>query len=208
MHTALIVDDHPFIRSAAKVLLQQEQFEVVGETDNGSDAVLLAQQHKPDLMLLDIALPKLDGLEVLNRIHAFNLPTRILVLTSRPAPCYAVRCMKAGAAGYMSKAEDTNELIRAIRAIMSGYTFFPNLASGSVRRSDVEVTEQALIKRLSDRELSILQQLATGMSNNEIAELMHVSNKTVSTYKKRMIEKLNVKSLVYLAEFAKRNDLV
>ncbi|MNJ15540.1 Virulence factors putative positive transcription regulator BvgA [compost metagenome] len=208
MHKVLIVDDHPFIRSAAAALLQQEHFEVVAEADNGADAVLLARQHMPDLILLDIAIPKLDGLEVLSRISAFNLPIKILVLTSRPPMSYAMRCMKAGAAGYVSKAEDLNELVKAIRAIMSGYTFFPNLATGSVRRSDVEATEQDLIKRLSDRELNILQHLATGMSNNEIAEMMHLSNKTVSTYKKRVIEKLNVQSLVYLAEFANRNGLV
>ncbi|MDF9618785.1 response regulator transcription factor [Pseudomonas entomophila] len=208
MHSVLIVDDHPFIRSAARMLLQQEQFDIVGETDNGVDALQLARQHLPDLILLDIAIPKMDGLEVLNRIAELQLPAKILVLTSRPVASYAMRCMKAGAAGYVSKAEDLNELVKAIRAIMSGYTFFPNLAANSVRRSDMEASEQDLIRRLSDRELSILQKLATGFSNNEIAEVMHVSNKTVSTYKKRIIEKLNVKSLVYLAEFAKRNDLV
>lgn len=208
MHSVLIVDDHPFIRNAARMLLQQEQFDIVGETDNGADALQLAREHLPDLILLDIAIPKMDGLEVLNRIAELQLLSKVLVLTSRPAASYAMRCMKAGAAGYVSKAEDLNELVKAIRAIMSGYTFFPNLAANSVRRIDMEASEQDLIRRLTDRELGILQKLATGFSNNEIAEVMHVSNKTVSTYKKRIIEKLNVKSLIYLAEFAKRNDLV
>ncbi|MCG8291444.1 response regulator transcription factor [Pseudomonas entomophila] len=208
MRSVLIVDDHPFIRSAARMLLQQEQFEIVGETDNGADALQLARTHVPDLIVLDISLPKMDGLEVLNRIAELRLQSKVLVLTSRPAASYAMRCMKGGAAGYVSKAEDMNEMVKAIRAIMSGYTFFPNLAASSVRRSDMDATEQELIRRLSDRELGILQKLATGFSNNEIAELMHISNKTVSTYKKRIIEKLNVQSLVYLAEFAKRNDLV
>lgn len=208
MYKALIVDDHPFIRSAGRMLLKQEGFEVVAETDNGADAVQLAREHAPDLVLLDIAIPRLDGLEVLSRLNALNLPSKILVLTGRPALSYSARCMKAGAAGYISKGDDLDELVKAIRAIMSGYTFFPNLSTSSVRRSDIEISEQELIKTLSDRELSIVQQLANGLGNKEIGEAMLLSNKTVSTYKKRMFDKLNVKSVVYLAEFAKRNNLI
>jgi two-component system response regulator EvgA len=208
MYKALIVDDHSVIRMAGRMLLKQQQFEVVAETDNGADAVQLAREHIPDLILLDIAMPKLDGLEVLARISALNLPSKILILTSQPAEFYAMRCMKAGAAGYISKVDDLDELVRAIRAIMSGYTFFPNLAANSVRRSDVESTEHELIQRLSDREMTILQQLANGKSNKEIADAMLLSNKTISTYKVRLIEKLNVKSVVYLADFAKRNNLI
>lgn len=208
MHKALVVDDHPFIRSAIKMLLQQEQFEIVAESDNGADAVQLAKEHVPDLILLDISMPKLDGLEVIDRITGLGLRSKILVLTSQSPHFYAMRCMKAGAAGYVSKADDLNELRKAVQAIMSGYTFFPNLAVTSVRRSDVDVTEQELIKALSSRELSILQQLAKGMSNKEIGDAMLLSNKTISTYKTRLMEKLNVKSVVYLADFAKRNHLV
>jgi len=116
--------------------------------------------------------------------------------------------MKAGAAGYISKLNDLSELVKAIKAVMGGYTFFPNLASSSVRRSDAETTDLELIQKLSDRELMILQQLSQGLSNKEIADTMLLSNKTVSTYKTRLIEKLNVKSVVYLADFAKRNKLV
>lgn len=208
MHKALIVDDHPFIRAAGRALLKEEGFQVVAETDNGADAVQLAREHQPDLILLDIAIPKLDGLEVLSRLSALGLPSKILVLTGRPALSYSTRCRNAGAAGYISKSDDLDEMVKAVRAIMSGYTFFPNLANSSVRRSDQEATEQELIRSLSDRELSILQQLANGLSNKEIGEAMLLSNKTVSTYKKRMIDKLKVKSVVYLAEFAKRNDLI
>ncbi|WEK07347.1 MAG: response regulator transcription factor [Candidatus Pseudomonas colombiensis] len=208
MYKALVVDDHPFIRSAVKMLLKQEQFDVVAEADNGADAVQLAREHAPDLIILDIAMPKLDGLEVISRLSTLGLPSKILVLTSQPALLYSMRCMKAGAAGYISKTNDLDELVKAITAIMSGYTFFPNLATSSVRRSDVEATDLELIQRLSDRELTILQQLSNGLSNKEIGDAMLISNKTVSTYKTRLIEKLNVKSVVYLADFAKRNNLI
>lgn len=208
MLKAIVVDDHPFIRSSVKMLLKQEQFEVVAEADNGADAVQLAREHAPDLIILDIAMPKLDGLEVISRISALGLSSKILVLTSQSALFYSMRCMKAGAAGYISKTNDLDELTKAIKAVMDGYTFFPNLATSSVRRSDVDATDLELIQSLSDRELAILQQLSNGLSNKEIGEAMLLSNKTVSTYKTRLIEKLKVKSVVYLADFAKRNNLV
>ncbi len=208
MFKALVVDDHPFIRSSVKMLLKQQGFEVVAEADNGADAVQLAREHEPELIVLDIAMPKLDGLEVIARICALGLPCKILVLTSQSPLFYSMRCMKAGAAGYISKTNDLDELVKAIEAVMSGYTFFPNLAHSSVRRSDAETTDLELIQTLSDRELTILQQLSQGLSNKEIGDAMLLSNKTISTYKTRLIEKLKVKSVVYLADFAKRNNLL
>ncbi|MGH8333951.1 MAG: response regulator [Pseudomonas fluorescens] len=208
MFKAMVVDDHPFIRSSVKMLLKQENFEVVVEADNGADALQLAREYAPDLIVLDIGMPKLDGLEVIRRITSLNLKSKILVLTSQSANFYAMRCMQAGAAGYISKTDDMGELVKAIKAIMEGYTFFPDLATSSVRRSDVEATDLELVQSLSDRELMILQQLSNGLSNKEIGEAMLLSSKTVSTYKTRLIDKLKVKSVVYLADFAKRNNLI
>ncbi|KGE69198.1 MULTISPECIES: response regulator transcription factor [Pseudomonas] len=207
-HKAIVVDDHPFIRSSVKMLLNQEHFEVVAEADNGADAVQLVREHVPDLVVLDITMPKLDGLEVISRISGLGVPTKVLVLTSQSALFYSMRCMKAGAAGFISKTNGLDELVKAIKAVMGGYTFFPNLATSSVRRSDADATDLELIQSLSDRELTILQQLAQGLSNKEIGDSMLLSNKTVSTYKTRLIEKLKVKSVVYLADFAKRNSLI
>ncbi|OPA96930.1 DNA-binding response regulator [Pseudomonas fluorescens] len=208
MFKALVVDDHPFIRSSVKMLLKQEGFEVVAEADNGAEAIQMAREHEPDLIVLDISMPKLDGLEVIARICALRLSCKILVLTSQSPLFYSMRCMKAGAAGYISKTNDLDELVKAIKAVMGGYTFFPNLANSSVRRSDAGATDLELIQALSDRELTILQQLSQGLTNKQIADAMLLSNKTISTYKTRIIEKLNVKSVVYLADFAKRNNLV
>ena len=204
----LIADDHSLIRSAMKILLENQGYEVVAEATNGADAVQLARLHQVDLMVLDITMPGLDGLEVLNRIRASGLNTRILVLTSQSPLFYSQRCMKAGAAGFITKGQDLTELMRAIKIIMDGYTFFPFLAASSVRNSDASMSDIEMIQNLSARELYILQQLARGLSNKKIAEDMILSSKTISTYKARLIEKLNIKSVVYLAEFAKRNDLI
>lgn len=208
MRKAIIVDDHPFIRSTVKMIVKQENFEVVAEAGNGADAVQLVREHKPDLLVLDIAMPKLDGLETLSRIVGLDLPVKVLVLTSQAPEFYSMRCMKAGAAGYVSKTDDLDELIRAVRMIMSGYTCFPNLAVNTARRQDLEKSELALIESLTDRELTILQQLSRGFSNKQIGEELLLSNKTISTYKTRIIEKLELPSLVQLSEFAKRNGLV
>ncbi|WP_421535093.1 response regulator [Pseudomonas marginalis] len=208
MQTALIVDDHPFIRMTGKLLLEQELFIVVGEADNGVDAVQLAALHSPSLIMLDISIPKLDGLEVLKRVNALKLPSKVLVLSSQPAKHYALRCMKAGAAGYISKNDDPNELVKAVRTIKSGYKFFPELAQLSTRPVDVENAEFQLVKGLSGRELMVLQRLAQGMTNKDICEEMALSDNAVHACKVRLFEKLNIKSLVYLADFAKRNKLV
>lgn len=208
MLKAVIVDDHPFIRSTVRMILKQEHYEVVAEAEDGATAVQLTREHQPNLIVLDISMPGVDGLDALGRISALKLPLKVLVLTSLSPVFFAMRCMKAGAAGYVSKADDLEELVKAINAIKSGYTFFPDLTVNSVRRDDAQATEHELILNLSDRELSILQQLSKGLNNKQIGEDMLLSNKTISTYKARLIEKLNVSSLVHLSELAKRNSLI
>lgn len=207
MLKAMIVDDHPFIRSAVRMLLKQEHYHIVAEADNGADAIQLTREHQPNLVVLDITMPGVDGLIALNRISEFKLPVKVLVLTSLSAEFYSMRCMRAGAAGFVSKKDDMDELVKAVNAIKSGYTFFPDLTMNSVRRKDVDASEHTLIESLSDRELSILQLLARGLSNKQIGEHMFLSNKTISTYKARIVEKLNLSSLVHLSELAKRNNL-
>ncbi len=208
MYRVLIVDDHSLIRSAMAMMLSGQSFKVVGEAKDGVEAVQMARDYAADLIILDISMPGLDGLEVISRIRGAGVTSRILILTSLPALFYSQRCMKAGADGFVTKSQDLNELLRAIKAIMSGYMFFPNLKISSVRNSDSTLSEAEMIQRLSDRELTILQQLARGLSNKQIAEDMMLSSKTISTYKARLIEKLNMKSVVYLADFAKRNQLI
>ncbi|MEB0204516.1 response regulator transcription factor [Pseudomonas sp. CCC3.1] len=208
MHRVLIADDHSLIRLAVRMLLESLGHTVVAEATNGIDTVQLARQHAVDLIVLDITMPGLDGLDVIGRIKASGLACQILVLTSQSALFYSQRCMKAGAAGFITKSQDLSELGRAVKLIKDGYTFFPNLAISSVRSGDATLTDPEMIERLSARELSILQQLARGLSNNKIAEDMNLSTKTVSTYKTRLKEKLNIGSVVYLADFAKRNGLI
>ncbi|MBA1187447.1 response regulator transcription factor [Pseudomonas entomophila] len=208
MYTALVVDDHPFIRTSVRLQLQHDHIKVIGETDSGVDALRLIREHAPNLVILDISLPGLDGMQVLQRITALEHPPRVLMLTSQMADTFSLRCMKAGAAGFICKTDDLGELSRAVLAIRSGFTYFPEVSLSSVCRQDMQTSEKACLASLSDRELIILQYLARGLSNKAIGELMLLSNKTVSTYKSRLIEKLGVRSLIDLADLARRNGLV
>ncbi|HIE0530853.1 response regulator transcription factor [Pseudomonas aeruginosa] len=207
MSRILIVDDHPVIRMAMKMLLEAEGHQIVGDTDNGVDAISLGRELKPDLVILDIGIPRLDGLEVISRLMVLALPLKILVLTGQSASLFALRSMQAGAAGFVCKQGGLAELVTAVNAVASGYSYFPNSAMRPVQQGaysdDVE-----LLGRLSDREVSVLQYLSQGYSNKQISEQMFISNKTVSTYKARLLLKLNAGSLVDLIEFAKRNTLI
>lgn len=207
MSRILIVDDHPVIRMAMKMLLETEGHQIVGDTDNGVDAISLGRELKPDLVILDIGIPRLDGLEVISRLMVLALPLKILVLTGQSASLFALRSMQAGAAGFVCKQGGLAELVTAVNAVASGYSYFPSSAMRPVQQGaysdDVE-----LLGRLSDREVSVLQYLSQGYSNKQISEQMFISNKTVSTYKARLLLKLNAGSLVDLIEFAKRNTLI
>ena len=207
MNTVFIIDDHPVIRLAIRMLLEHEGYKVVGETDNGCDAIQMVRECLPDLIILDISIPKLDGLEVLCRFNAMNTSMKTLILTAQSPTLFATRCMRSGADGYVCKEGDLSELLSAIRAVLSGYNYFPSQAlNGNADGTDT--LELELFKTVNDRELMVLQLFAQGRTNKGIAKGMFLSNKTVSTYKKRLMQKLKAKSLVELIEMAKRNALV
>ncbi|WP_411564522.1 response regulator [Pseudomonas shirazensis] len=206
MQSVFIVDDHPVIRLAVRMLLENQGYKIVGESDNGVDAMQMIRETRPDLVILDIAIPRLDGLEVLARFQSMALPMKVLVLTAQSPGLFAIRCMHSGASGYVCKQEDLSELISAIKAVLAGYNYFPSqVLQGETESSKSEIS---LFRQVNDRELMMLQLFAQGRSNKEIASGMFLSNKTVSTYKKRLMQKLKVGTLVDLIDVAKRNALV
>jgi two-component system response regulator EvgA len=207
MNKVLIVDDHPVVRLAVRLLMERHGYEVVAETDNGVDALQMCRLQAPDLIILEIGIRKLNGLEVIKRLTSAKDPAKVLVLTDQAAGHFSMRCMQAGAAGYVCKEQECSELLSAIKAVLSGYSYFPNQALHSVRSSLGNATEGEMVERLSGREMMVLRQLAQGKSNKEIADGMFLSNKTVSTYKTRLLLKLNARSLVDLIELAQRNGL-
>jgi two-component system response regulator EvgA len=153
-------------------------------------------------------LPALDGLEVLARIKANDLDCRVLIFSSHDPLFYQERCLRAGAMAYVTKSNQLQQLHKAIQALMSGYTYFSSMPENLSVLNAVQTTEKQMIDQLSDRELSIFEQLARGKPNKAIAEDMHLSHKTVSTYKTRLMKKLGIGSTVHLREFAKRNHVI
>lgn len=204
MKRVIIVDDHPVIRFAVKMLLERSGMTVIAETDNGVDALQKTRELEPDLVLLDIGLPKIDGFQVLQRLRALNLRLKILILTSQESAHFALRCHQAGADGFVTKTDDLSELMDTIKMVLRNYTFFPRMDNGPVDRQD----DGQKISGLSDRELSVLIMIAKGMTNKRIGEDLVLSEKTISTYKHRLKLKLNAQSVVELIDFARRNNLV
>ncbi|KTC26949.1 response regulator transcription factor [Pseudomonas sp. L5B5] len=208
MRSVLIIDDHPVIRLAIRFLLEHEGYVVIGETDNGVDALQMVREYEPDLIILDICIPKLDGLELLERFNNMHGPLRTLVLTAQSATLFANRCMRAGASGFVCKQQDLSELLSAIKAICNGYNYFPSQALLANRAALGEPLELAQFNSLNDRELMVMQLFAMGQTNQQIAVGMFLSNKTVSTYKKRIMQKLATTSMNTLVDLAKRHALI
>jgi two-component system response regulator EvgA len=203
MKKVIIVDDHPVIRFAVKMLLEKHGLEVVAETDNGVDALAKVRELEPDLVLLDIGLPKIDGFQVIERLRAMAIPLKILVLTSQATAHFAQRCQQTGADGFVTKTDDLAELTDAIKLVMRGISYFPQSrhnAGAAVHANPLEL--------LSDRELSVLMLIGRGFGNKQIAEQLVLSEKTISTYKHRLKIKLNASTLIELIDFARNNTLI
>jgi two-component system response regulator EvgA len=205
MPTVLIVDDHPALRLVIKThLAQLPGMGDVVEADNGQEAVEMTRQYMPDLAILDLDIPRISGLDVIPRLRLAHPEIRVLILSGHDASTFVQRAVRAGAQGFVSKAQDIREIMRGVEAILSGYSVFP-VTSGTVVAPLVgAISEQDKLELLSDKELVVLQMLAKGMSNKTIGEALFISNKTVSSHKARIMHKLGVHTLVSLVDFARR----
>lgn len=208
MGSIVIVDDHPLIRLAVRVMLENEGHRIMAEVDNGSDALETARKLLPDLIILDLGIPNMDGFAVISHLKSIGLAVKILVLTSGDSRNFAIRCLQAGAAGFICKDDNLDELAGAVKAVLSGKLYFPDDTLFMLRENAQAASEEStLIAQLSDREITVLKLLAQGLGNQEIAETLIISHKTVSTYRVRLQRKLNAPNIVTLVELAKRNGV-
>lgn len=209
MHTVIVVDDHPAIRLAVRSALEGGgEFKVVGEAGDGPTALAAIRDLQPDLVILDLDLPRLSGLDLIERLRKSQPATKLLVLSAQQESIFAARTVQAGANGFMSKSEDMSAVTQAAKTVLAGYSMFPTSALSSHANTNAGAPPDALMKSLSDRELTVLQYLARGMSNKEIAETLLISNKTISSYKTRIFEKLGISTLVELVDFTRAHNLV
>ncbi|MGV8400879.1 response regulator [Pseudomonas aeruginosa] len=208
----VIVDDHPLMRMAVRVVLERDGYEVVAECHSGADGVQAVRTHKPDLVVLDLAIPNLDGFSVIGRLRSTKLSTSILVLTSGDSRNYAMRCLQAGASGFVCKDDKLDELSGAVKAVLAGYSYFPRVVTDMLREGVQELPPKeegpaSELDGLTDREMTILGLLVKGMNNQEIGQTLMLSHKTVSTYKIRLMTKLNAPNMVELVKVAQRNGI-
>jgi DNA-binding NarL/FixJ family response regulator len=212
MLRVLIADDHAVLRMGLKQLVSDEcaQYDQVefGEAQNGQEVLELARTQEWDIVLLDISMPGRDGLDVLRELkhERPNLP--ILVLSMHPEDQYAVRALKMGAAGYMTKESAPEELAKAIEKIMGGGRYVsPSLAEKLAFELGTR-TEVPLYETLSDREYQVLRMIASGKTVKEIAQELSLSAKTISTYRVRLLEKMKMRTNAELTHYAVHNRLV
>lgn len=204
--TVLIVDDHPVVRQGLRVLLDvHDGIEVAGEAADGEQALALAAELAPDVILLDLKLPGMDGIAVLGELRARGIGARVLVLTSGNDPAQVSLALRSGAAGFLYKDVDPDALVRAIRAVNDGNMLLAPGVAGLLLPPGGGGRIPGGIGALTAREHEVLDQIAHGLSNREIARLLHVSEKTVKTHVSAVLAKLGVQDRTQAALYAVRH---
>ena len=204
----ILVDDHAVVRQGFKMILSaQPDMEIVGEAGNGREAVELAVQLKPDVVVMDVAMPELNGIEATRRLVASAPHIRVIALSMHKDNVYVREILRAGARGYLLKDSVAGDLVTAIRAVAGGESYLSPAVSNAVL-DDYRRHVTNPIDLLSSREREVLQMLAEGKTNKEIAVVLNLSVYTVDAHRGRIMEKLNVHSINELVRFAVRNGLI
>ncbi|MBI5441158.1 MAG: response regulator transcription factor [Deltaproteobacteria bacterium] len=205
----LLADDHAVVRRGLKQIISETvELSVADEATDGYDALDKALRNDYDLVLLDISMPGSSGIEVLQRLRSERPKVPVLVLSIHSEKQYALRALKAGAFGYLTKASAPEELSVAIRRILEGGRYISPPVAEALAVEFEKGTDRAPHERLSQREAEVLRRIASGMSLKGAADEMHLSVKTVSTYRARILEKMGMKSNADLTRYAIRNQLV
>ena len=205
----LIADDHEMFREGIKRICEDNpELVVAGEASNGNEVIEKVADRDFDLLLLDIAMPGLNGLDTLKQLKSLKPKLRVLVLSMYPEDEYAVRAIKAGAAGYLTKAKASRELMEAIKKVSDGGNYINASVAEKLLFDMKPETSKPLHKTLSDREYQILNLIVNGKKVGEIAEELSLSVKTVSTYKVRILNKMEMKSTAELVKYAVEHQLM
>ena len=206
----LLVDDHAIWRGGVKSMLEDTEFEVIGEASSGKEAIEVARELKPRLVLLDIRMAGGDGLEALEILKQEHPEMVVIMLTTYDNPTFMARAVAGGAAGYLLKGVERDELLEALRAVSQGEMLMaPEDLVRSLRGiSESASTSPDLFEPLSERELEVLRLLSTGLKNREIASILFVAESTVKTHVEHIIQKLGVSDRVQAAVWAARHGLV
>ena len=207
MITVLLADDHQVVREGLKLLLEQEGFHVVAEASDGQQAVQLAKQFQPDVAVLDVAMPILNGLDAAREIQKVSENTKPIILTMHTESHYILEGLQAGAKGFVMKTHAAEDLVRAIREASRGHTYL----SPEVSQTVVQAYQDKVDIRpepLSPRERQVLQLIAEGKSTKEVAGLLNISVKTAETHRTRIMVKLDLHETAGLVRYAIRRGMI
>jgi two-component system, NarL family, response regulator NreC len=209
----MIADDHPLVRGGLRALLERGgEFQVVAEAADGYEAIDLATLHKPDVILLDVGMPRLSGTDAALSISQKVPGARIVMVSMHSDEAYVLRALKAGARGYLMKASPEADVLAAVRAVAAGNAYFsPSITKLLVEEYVMEVRRRGVedsYDLLSTREKEILNLLASGKNNREIADLLHISISTAETHRNNVFQKLHLHNLAELILYAVRKGLI
>jgi DNA-binding NarL/FixJ family response regulator len=207
----LIADDHQILRQGLRTLLEREpDLEVVAEADNGRSTVRLARESHPEVIIMDVAMPDLNGIEATRQIISEMPKVKVIALSMYADRRFVANMLKAGASGYLLKDCASEELVRAIRVVLAHKTFLSPGVTDIVVKDYVQAPlgpEASVFSLLTNREREVLQLMAEGKSTNQIAECLHVSVKTVETHRQQIMQKLKMHSVAELTKYAIREGL-
>jgi two-component system invasion response regulator UvrY len=205
----LIADDHSIVREGLKQYVKKlDEVKLIDEAINGNEAWTKIKNEAYDLVILDVSMPGMSGLDVLQKIKERNLQTHVLILSVHPMEQYAVRAIKMGASGYLSKESASEELTIAIKKIASGGRYIGNAFAEKLAFDRFDSSSGFPHEKLSEREFQVMLMLATGKSVTEIAKEVFLSDKTISTYRIRILEKMGMKKNAELTLYAIKNNLI
>ncbi|MFB0519205.1 MAG: response regulator [Acidobacteriota bacterium] len=205
----LIADDHAIVREGLKQIIQETSDIVVAdEASNGQEVLEKVWKNDYDVVLLDISMPGRSGLDILKQLKSQKPELPVLILTVHPEEQYAVRVLRAGASGYLTKESAPDELIKAIRKVSMGRKYVSSTLAEKLATEVDIISEKPLHQALSDREYEVMCMIASGKTVKEIAEELCLSIKTISTYRSRILEKMKMKSNAELIHYAIQNRLV
>jgi len=210
MIKVLLADDHSIVRAGLRRIVEESgDMEVIAEASDGREAVRQALEKKPDVAVIDISMPGLDGLEVVSQLQHYYPKLPLLILTMHEEAQYVVRAIQAGAMGYITKQSAPEQLVTAIKKVIAGHRYLTDEAAEALALRVARGNHgQSPLDSLSMRELQVLRRLALGNTNREIAEAYHISTKTVDTYRFRLLKKLNLRNNAELSRFAIQNKLI
>ncbi|HBE80038.1 MAG TPA: DNA-binding response regulator [Firmicutes bacterium] len=209
----MIAEDHHLVRAALKAFIQQEDdVTIVGEAADGQETLQITERLSPDILILDIGMPKLNGIEILRRITELKLNTRVIILTMYSDSSFIKRSFQYGAKGYLLKNSVSEELLMAIRAVYRGEIFLSSAISRFILDDFLQyhgkTDSPEAFDSLSPREVEVLQLIAEGHTNSVIAQMLFISTKTVDKHRANLITKLNVRDTAGLIRLAIKNKLV